>query len=92
MVPNSMPAITIISGRGDPIFKENTPGLATIPWVSARHIRIHARVPACGHGGHFGVMADEVERIVPEAVSVHPNGYRQVDYASLVFFPPVVEN
>lgn len=37
----------------------------------------------CGHGRHFGAMADEVEAVMPEAVSVHPNGYKQVDYAML---------
>lgn len=38
---------------------------------------------ACGHGRQFGVMADEVENVMPEAVSVHPNGYKMVDYAML---------
>jgi hypothetical protein len=37
----------------------------------------------CGHGRQFGVMADEVEQVMPEAVSVHPNGYKMVDYAIL---------
>ncbi len=36
-----------------------------------------------GNGRQFGVMADEVEQIVPEAVSIGSNGYRQVDYAKL---------
>lgn len=36
-----------------------------------------------GHGRQFGVMADEVEPVLPEAVSVHPDGYRVVDYARL---------
>jgi hypothetical protein len=38
---------------------------------------------AWGHGRHFGVMADEVEAIVPEAVLVGEGGYRLVDYARL---------
>ena len=38
---------------------------------------------ACGHGRQFGVMAQEVETVLPEAVSVHPNGYKQVDYGML---------
>lgn len=38
---------------------------------------------ACGHGRMFGVMADEVQAIMPEAVSVGGNGYRQVNYAML---------
>lgn len=36
-----------------------------------------------GHGRQFGVMADEVEAVMPEAVSVHSHGYKQVDYAML---------
>ena len=31
----------------------------------------------------FGVMADEVETVMPEAVSVHPDGYKMVDYSML---------
>jgi hypothetical protein len=37
----------------------------------------------CGRGRQFGVMADEVERIIPEAVSVNVDGYRVVNYALL---------
>ncbi len=36
-----------------------------------------------GRGRQFGVMADEVESILPQAVSVHPDGYKQVNYAML---------
>lgn len=36
-----------------------------------------------GHGRQFGVMADEVETVMPEAVSVHPDGYKLVNYAML---------
>ena len=36
-----------------------------------------------GHGRQFGVMADEVEAVMPEAVCVHANGYKMVDYAML---------
>jgi hypothetical protein len=36
-----------------------------------------------GHGRQFGVMADEVETVMPSAVSVHPQGYKLVDYAML---------
>lgn len=38
---------------------------------------------AWGFGRRFGVLADEVEFVVPKAVSVHPDGYRVVDYAML---------
>ena len=36
-----------------------------------------------GYGRKFGVMADEVEGVVPEAVSVHPRGYKTVNYGML---------
>ena len=36
-----------------------------------------------GHGRQFGVMIDEVERVMPEAVSMHPDGYKRVDYTQL---------
>ena len=37
----------------------------------------------CGHGRQFGVMAQEVEAVMPEAVSTHPDGYKRVNYAML---------
>ena len=37
----------------------------------------------CGLGRQFGVMADEVGRVMPEAVHVHPDGYKMVDYDML---------
>jgi len=40
-----------------------------------------------GHGRQFGVMADEVETVMPEAVSMHANGYKVVNYALLGIFP-----
>lgn len=36
-----------------------------------------------GHGRKFGVMADEVELVMPEAIVVDEDGYRSVDYAKL---------
>jgi hypothetical protein len=36
-----------------------------------------------GCGRQFGVMADEVETVMPEAVSVHPDGYKTVNYGML---------
>ena len=36
-----------------------------------------------GRGRQFGVMADEVERVMPEAVATHADGYKLVDYAML---------
>jgi hypothetical protein len=37
----------------------------------------------CGHGRQFGVMADEVECVMLKAVSIHPDGYKMVNYAML---------
>lgn len=36
-----------------------------------------------GHGSFIGVMADEVEKIIPEAVLVASNGYKMVDYSKV---------
>jgi hypothetical protein len=36
-----------------------------------------------GQGRQFGVMAQEVETVMPQAVSMHPDGYKLVDYAML---------
>lgn len=37
----------------------------------------------CGAGRYLGVMADEVEPLVPQAVSVDASGYKMVDYSLL---------
>lgn len=37
----------------------------------------------CGHGRQFGVMADEIESVLPQAVSMGHDGYARVDYAML---------
>jgi hypothetical protein len=36
-----------------------------------------------GHGSHIGVMAQEVEKVIPEAVAIHEDGYKLVNYAML---------
>lgn len=36
-----------------------------------------------GQGRQFGVMIDEVENVMPEAVSMHSDGYKRVDYSLL---------
>jgi hypothetical protein len=38
---------------------------------------------ALGQGRQFGVLAQEVETVMPAAVSVAANGYKQVDYSML---------
>ena len=37
----------------------------------------------CGHGMQFGVMAHEVESVMPSAVSVGDDGFKRVDYRIL---------
>ena len=46
------------------------------------------------HRRHFGVMADEVEQVMPDAVSRDGNGIRQVDHALLGIsdFAPQLEH
>jgi hypothetical protein len=39
---------------------------------------------AWGHGMKIGVMAQEIENIIPEAVSLHEDGYKVVDYEKVV--------
>ena len=47
---------------------------------------------AAGFGRQFGIMADEVEAVLPQAVVMGPHGYKMVDYALLgidIATPPV---
>lgn len=37
-----------------------------------------------GHGQQIGVMAQDVEKVMPEAVAVHPDGYKMVNYAMVM--------
>ena len=41
--------------------------------------------PGCGQpaGRQFGVMADEVAQVLPQAVHLHPAGHQTVDYGLL---------
>jgi hypothetical protein len=39
--------------------------------------------PLAGHGKHRGVMAQEVEKVIPNAVFTLDNGYKAVDYGLL---------
>ena len=36
-----------------------------------------------GRRRQFGVVADEVEEVLPQSVSMHPDGYKMVDYGML---------
>jgi len=37
-----------------------------------------------GHGQQIGVMAQDVEKVKPEAVSMHPDGYKMVNYSMVM--------
>jgi len=37
-----------------------------------------------GHGQQVGVMAQEVEKVIPEAVSIHKDGYKLVNYSMVM--------
>lgn len=40
--------------------------------------------PYAGHGRFRGVMAHEVERVIPSAVFTTPDGYKAVDYSQVI--------
>ena len=37
-----------------------------------------------GHGTQIGVMAQDVEKLMPEAVAIHADGYKMVNYAMVM--------
>ena len=65
--------------------KKTSSASATIRSVSASTCSITAPEHRAqwGQGRQFGVMIDEVERVMPEAVSMHPDGYKRVDHSLL---------
>jgi len=69
----------------DPIVKENIARVGDHPLGFGLYLFDYKSEfrDSCGKGRRFGVMADEIERVVPEAVSLTANGYRQVNYALL---------
>ena len=77
---------TMMTGGGsDRTIKENIVLIGTHPLGIGLYLfdyKVQYR-NLWGHGKHLGVMADEVEAILPDAVSVHADGYKLVDYAML---------
>jgi hypothetical protein len=69
----------------DRALKENIVRIGTHP--AGFGLYLFDYKPKCretaGYGRQFGVMADEVEAVLPQAVVMHPNGYKMVDYALL---------
>ena len=69
----------------DPAAKENAVRIGTHPAGFGIYLfdyKAELR-DAHGHGRQFGVMANEVEMVLPEAVMVGADGYRAVNYSML---------
>jgi hypothetical protein len=52
--------------------------------VTEAGIPIHEYEYVFGGGRQVGVMADEVERVFPEAVAEGPGGFKMVNYAGVL--------
>lgn len=72
-------------GSSDPALKQNVVRVGEHPAGFGLYLFDYKPEfrDACGHGRQFGVMADEVETVVPGAVLVGADGYRVVNYALL---------
>ena len=69
----------------DPRAKENIVRIGTHPFGIGLYLfdyKAEFQVQ-WGYGRQFGVMADEVAAVMPEAVCEHADGYRMVNYAML---------
>jgi hypothetical protein len=71
--------------RSERAVKENIVRIGTHPAGFGLYLFNYKPVcrEAAGFGRQFGVMADEVEVVLPQAVVMHPHGYKMVDYALL---------
>jgi hypothetical protein len=72
-------------GNSDPALKENAVRIGKHPagfgiWLFDYKPQFR---DALGHGRQFGVMADEVAQVYPDAVSAGSDGYLRVDYAAI---------
>lgn len=72
-------------GTSERIFKENIIKIGTHPLGMSLYLFDYKPEyrDIWGHGRQFGVMVDEVEKIMPEAVSVHLDGYKMINYTML---------
>lgn len=68
--------------QSEPSFKERVVRVGEHPWGFGLYLSGHKPEfrEAFGDGRRFGVMADEVERVCPEAVTRNAAGFRTVDY------------
>ena len=72
-------------GGSDRSIKDNISRIGTHPMGFGLYLFDYKPeyVDTWGTGRQFGVMADEVETVMPGAVSVHADGYKLVNYAML---------
>ena len=76
---------TAMMAASDPAYKENVIRVGEHPAGFGLYLFDYKAEfrNAFGHGRKFGVMADEVEAVLPAAVSVDADGYRAVNYGRL---------
>lgn len=77
--------LSMITGPSEPAIKENIIRVGDHPLGIGLYLFDYKPEyrEEWGHGRQFGVMADEVEDVMPEAISLHADGYRLVNYTML---------
>ena len=82
---NNVTAKSGCSGASDPSIKENVARIGTHSMGFGLYLFDYKPEfrQAWGHGRQFGVMANEIELVMPEAVVLHPDGYKMVNYDML---------
>ena len=83
--PNEGNMMMAASGPSQRELKENIVRVGTHPLGIGLYLFDYREEhrDAWGHGRQFGVMVDEVEKVMPEAVGLHESGVKMVDYARL---------
>jgi hypothetical protein len=78
----SNPNMTMVS---EPVAKENVVRIGTHPFGIGLYLFDYKPGfrEIFGAGRQFGVMADEVETVMPQAVAMQADGYKAVDYTLL---------
>ena len=66
-------------------FKENIHRIGTHPLGIGLYLfeYISEYRELWGYGRKLGVMVDELEKVMPGAIHIHPDGYKQVNYTML---------
>ncbi len=81
---NTGDTMTMMSTESDPVLKENIVRVGEHAAGFGLYLFDYKpEFAEFGAGRQFGVMADEVEAIMPEAVTRGSHGYRTVSYAML---------